>query len=65
MQFCCGAPIGLKGQGLGRGSIYIPIVKLGSQSHTGDDLLGPDSIMVGYMDPLGFAVLVGSLEGFG
>ena len=38
---------------LPRGSIYTPIMELGSQSHSGDGLLGPNSIIVVYMDPLG------------
>ena len=38
---------------LPRGSIYTPIMELGSQNHSGDGLLGPNSIIVVYMDPLG------------
>ena len=34
-------------------SIYTTIMELGHQHHTGDGLLGPNSIMVEYMDPLG------------
>ena len=36
-----------------RGSIYTTIMELGPQSHNGDGLLGPNSIRVVYMDPLG------------
>ena len=36
-----------------RGSIYTPIMELGSQNHSRDGLLGPNSIIVVYMDPLG------------
>ena len=36
-----------------RGSIYTPIMELGSQNHCRDCLWGPDSILVVYMDPLG------------
>ena len=36
-----------------RGSIYTTILESGSQSHTQDGLLGPNSIMVVYMEPLG------------
>ena len=36
-----------------RGSIHTTIMGLGPQSHNRDGLLGPNSIMVGYMDPLG------------
>ena len=36
-----------------RGSIYTTIMELGPQNHNGDGLLGPNSIMVVYMDPLG------------
>ena len=35
-----------------RGSIYTTIMELGPQNHNGDGLLGPDSIIVVYMDPL-------------
>ena len=44
-----------------RGSIYTTIMELGPQNHNGDGLLGPDSIIVVYMDPLG---LVSRVEGF-
>ena len=37
-----------------RGSIYTTIMELGPQNHNGDGLLGPNSIIVVYMDPLGF-----------
>ena len=36
-----------------RGSIYTTIMELGPQNHNGDGLLGPNSIIVVYMDPLG------------
>ena len=36
-----------------RGSIYTTIMELGSKSHNKDGLLGPNSIMVVYMNPLG------------
>ena len=36
-----------------RGSIYTTIMELGPQNHTGDGLLGANSIIVVYMDPLG------------
>ena len=36
-----------------RGSIYTTILGLGPQNHNGDGLLGPNSIVVVYMDPLG------------
>ena len=36
-----------------RGSTNTPIMELGSQHHSRDGLLGPNSIMVVYMDPLG------------
>ena len=36
-----------------RGSIYTTIMELGPKNHNGDGLLGPNSIMVVYMDPLG------------
>ena len=36
-----------------RGSIYTTIMELGPQNHNGDGLLGPNSITVVYMDPLG------------
>ena len=36
-----------------RGSIYTTIMELGPQNHNGDGLLGPHSIIVVYMDPLG------------
>ena len=29
-------------------------MELGPQNHNGDGLLGPNSIIVGYMDPLGY-----------
>ena len=36
-----------------RGSIYTPIMELGSsQNHSRDGLLGPNSIIVVHMDPL-------------
>ena len=38
---------------LPRGSIYTAIMELGHQNHTGDGLLGLNSILVVYMDPLG------------
>ena len=36
-----------------RGSIYTTIMDLGPQNHNGDGLLGPKSIIVVYIDPLG------------
>ena len=36
-----------------RGSIHTTIMELGPQNHNGDCLLGPNSIIVVYMDPLG------------
>ena len=38
---------------LPRGSIYT-IMELGPQNHNGDGLLGLNSIIVVYMDPLGY-----------
>ena len=38
---------------LPRGSTYTTIMELGPQTHNGDTLLGPNSVMVVYMDPLG------------
>ena len=40
-------------QRIPRGSIYTTIMELGPQNHNGDGLLGPNSIIVVYMDPLG------------
>ena len=40
-----------------RGSIYTTIMELGPQNHNGDGLLGPNSIIVVYMDPLGMFML--------
>ena len=42
---------------LPRGSIYTTIMELGPQNHNGDGLLGPNSIIVVYMDPLGYTIL--------
>ena len=36
-----------------RGSIYTTIMEFGPQNHNGDGLLGANSIIVVYMDPLG------------
>ena len=36
-----------------KGSIYTTIMEIGHQNHSTDGLLGPNSIMVVYMDPLG------------
>ena len=36
-----------------RGSIYTAMMELGPQNHNRDGLLGPKSITVVYMDPLG------------
>ena len=36
-----------------RGSIYTTIMELDPKSHNGDGLLGPNSIMVVYVDPVG------------
>ena len=33
-------------------------MELGSQNHNGDGLLGPNSIIVVYMDPLGTVLLM-------
>ena len=41
-------------QCLPRGSIYTTIMELDPQNHNGDGLLGPNSIIVVYMDPLGY-----------
>ena len=38
-----------------RGSMYTTIMDLGPQNHNGDGLLGPNSKIVVYMDPLGLA----------
>ena len=38
-----------------RGSIYTTIMGLGPQNHNGDGLLGLNSIIVVYMDPLGIS----------
>ena len=43
-----------------RGSIYTTIMELGPQNHSGDGLLGPNSIIVVYVDPLGASVLDGN-----
>ena len=40
-------------------AIYTTIMELGHKNHNGDGLLGPNSIMVAKMDPLGYC---GSLE---
>ena len=40
-------------EALPRGSIYTTIMELGPQKHNGDGLLGLNSIIVVYMDPLG------------
>ena len=40
-----------------RGSINTTIMELGPQSQNGDGLLGPNSIIVVYMDPLGLYVI--------
>ena len=42
------------GQLLPRGSIYTTIMELGPQNRNGDGRLGPNSIVVVYMDPLGY-----------
>ena len=39
-----------------RGPIYTTIMELGHQNHNGDGLIGPNAIMVVYMDPLGLSV---------
>ena len=36
-----------------RGSIYTTVVELGPRNHNKDGLLGPDSIIVVCMDPMG------------
>ena len=41
-----------------RGPIYTTIMELGHQNHNGDGLLGANSIMVVYMDPLGYSIIV-------
>ena len=48
----------LEGRGLSkhlvpRGSIYTTIMELRPKNHNGDSLLGPNSIMVAYVDPVG------------
>ena len=40
-----------------RGSIYTTIMELGPQNHSGDGLLGPNSIIVVYVDPLGLIAI--------
>ena len=48
-------PLGKVGfAGLLRGSICTTIVELGPQNHNKDGLLEPNSIVVVYMDPLGY-----------
>ena len=42
-----------RGAYIPRGSIYTTIMELGLKNHNEDGLLGPNSIMVVYMDPLG------------
>ena len=37
-------------------------MELGPKNHTGDGLLGPNSLMVVYMDPLGTNLFVRSLK---
>ena len=39
---------------LSRGSTYTTFMELGTNKHNKDGLLGPISIMVMYMDPLGY-----------
>ena len=41
---------------LPRGSVYTTIMELGPKNHNGDGLLGPNSIMVVYMDPLSHCI---------
>ena len=41
-----------------RGSIYDTIMELGHQNHNQDGLLGPNSIIVVYMYPLGTLLLL-------
>ena len=36
-----------------KGSIYTTIMELGPRNHSTDGLLGPNSILIVYMDPLG------------
>ena len=43
-----------------RGSIYTTIMELGPQNHNGDGLLGANSIIVMYMDPLGCCNIIGA-----
>ena len=45
---------GMLAETLPRGSTYTTIMELGPQSHNMDGLLGPNSIMVLYMEPLGY-----------
>ena len=47
-----------------RGSVYTPIMELGSQNHRRDGLLGPNSIVVVCMDPLCITRVHGPI-GFG
>ena len=39
-----------------------PIMELGSQNHSRDGLLGPNSIVVVYMDPLGIKFLLATFR---
>ena len=36
-----------------RGAVYTTIIELSPQNHNKDGVVGPNSTMVGYMDPLG------------
>ena len=47
----------LKGLLYPGGSIYTTIMESGPQNHSGDGLLGPTSMTVVYMDPLGIGIL--------
>ena len=53
---------GVRITGIPRGSIYTTIMELGPQNHNGDGLLGPNSIIVVYMDPLGYRVYPWTLD---
>ena len=46
-----------------RGYIYTTIMESGPQNHNGDGLLGPNSIIVVYMDPNPFETQVVELVG--
>ena len=45
-----------------RGSIYTTIRELGPKSLTKERIMGPNSLMVVYVDPLGVSTVTGSVE---